>query len=106
MSLEGGRKLSWERSFNSESEVKPDRGFWNKLVDIIAGAPDYHSMVRPYSIATDSHGRIIVTDPGAGACTFSTSPSISTSSSSASVRRRMRCARRNASPSMRRTIFM
>ena len=40
MSLEGGRKLSWEHSFNSESEVKPNRGFWNKLVDVIAGAPD------------------------------------------------------------------
>jgi DNA-binding beta-propeller fold protein YncE len=65
MSLEGGRKLSWEHSFHSESEVKPNRGFWNKLVDVIAGAPDYHSLVRPYSIATDSRGRIIVTDPGA-----------------------------------------
>ena len=32
---------------------------------MIAGAPDYHSLVRPYSIATDSRGRIIVTDPGA-----------------------------------------
>jgi len=65
MSLEGGRTLTWERSFNSEFEVKPDRGFWNKLVDVIAGAPDYRIMVRPYSIVTDSRGRIIVTDPGA-----------------------------------------
>jgi DNA-binding beta-propeller fold protein YncE len=65
MSLEGGRKLTWEHSFSSESEVKPNRGFWNKLVDVIAGEPDYHSLVRPYSIAADSHGRIIVTDPGA-----------------------------------------
>ena len=58
MSLDGGRKLSWEHSFNSESEVKPNRGFWNKLVDVIAGAPDYRFLVRPYSIATDSRGRI------------------------------------------------
>jgi len=65
MSLDGGRRLSWERSFKSEFEVKPNRGFWNKLVDVIAGAPEYHSLVRPYSVATDSHGRIIVTDPGA-----------------------------------------
>ncbi len=65
MSLDGGRKLTWEHSFNSESEVKPNRGFWTKLVDVIAGEPDYHSLVRPYSVATDSHGRIIVTDPGA-----------------------------------------
>jgi DNA-binding beta-propeller fold protein YncE len=66
MSLDSGRKLTWEHSFSSESEVKPNRSFWNKLVDFVAGAPDYHSLVRPYSIATDSHGRIIVTDPGAG----------------------------------------
>ena len=63
--LDGGRKLSYERSFSSEREVKPKRGFWTKVVDVVAGAPDYHSMVRPYSVTTDSRGRIIVTDPGA-----------------------------------------
>ncbi|MGD0891759.1 MAG: 6-bladed beta-propeller [Terracidiphilus sp.] len=65
MSLDGGRKLTWEHSFSSEQEVKPNRSFWNKLADVIAGAPDYHSLVRPYSVVSDSHGRIIVTDPGA-----------------------------------------
>ena len=57
MALDGGRKLSWERSFNSEFEVRPNRGFWNKLVDVIAGAPDYRFLVRPFSIVTDSRGR-------------------------------------------------
>ena len=28
------------------------------------GSPDYKRMVRPYSVATDSKGRMIVTDPG------------------------------------------
>lgn len=65
MSLEGGRTLSWERNVSSETEVRPNRGFWNKLVDIVAGAPEFRFMVRPYSVATDSHGRTIVTDPGA-----------------------------------------
>ncbi len=65
LSLEGGRTLSWEHSFSSENEVKPNRGFWNKLVDVVAGAPEYRFMVRPYSVVTDSRGRIIVTDPGA-----------------------------------------
>jgi DNA-binding beta-propeller fold protein YncE len=65
MSLDGGRSLTWERSFNSEAEVKPNRGFWNKLVDVVAGAPDFKFLVHPYSVATDSRGRIIVTDPGA-----------------------------------------
>lgn len=63
--LEGGRKLTYERNFSWEREVKPKRGFWNKLVDVVAGEPQFHSLVRPYSIVTDSRGRIIVSDPGA-----------------------------------------
>jgi len=62
--MDGGRKLSFERMFSNEHEVKPKRGFWNKLVDVVIGAPAYRSMVRPYSITTDSKGRILVTDPG------------------------------------------
>ncbi len=63
--MDGGRRLSYEHSFSSEREVKPKRGFWNKVIDVVAGAPDYRAMVRPYSVTTDSKGRIIVTDPGA-----------------------------------------
>ncbi len=63
--LEGGRKLTFERSFSLEREVKPKRGFWTKVVDAVAGEPDFHFLVNPYSIATDSRGRVIVTDPGA-----------------------------------------
>jgi DNA-binding beta-propeller fold protein YncE len=63
--MDGGRKLSFERSFSSEREVRPKRGFWRKLVDVVAGEPNFHYLVRPYSIAVDSHGHIIVTDPGA-----------------------------------------
>jgi len=65
LQLEGGRRLSYERSFSSENEVKPKRGFWSRLVDIVAGEPDFHSMIRPYSVVTDSRGRVIVSDPGA-----------------------------------------
>jgi outer membrane protein assembly factor BamB len=63
--LLGGRKLSYERSFNWEREVKPKRGFWTRLVDVVAGEPEFHVLIRPYSVVTDSRGRIIVTDPGA-----------------------------------------
>src|SRR5581483_6988550 len=47
--------------------VRPQRGFWRRTLDVIAGEPDFHKLVRPYSVATDSRGRIIVTDPGAAA---------------------------------------
>ena len=64
LTLSGGRTLSYERSFSSEREVKLKRGFWNRVVDIVAGAPEFRRMNRPYSVVTDSRGRIIVTDPG------------------------------------------
>jgi DNA-binding beta-propeller fold protein YncE len=63
--LDGGRKLTFERTFSLEREVKPKRGFWTRVVDVIAGEPEFHFLVTPYSIATDSHGRVIITDPGA-----------------------------------------
>jgi DNA-binding beta-propeller fold protein YncE len=65
LQLSGGRSLIYERSFSSEREVKLKRGFWTRVLDIVAGAPDYHFLVRPYSVVTDSQGRIIVTDPDA-----------------------------------------
>ena len=65
MTLDGGRSLTWQRNLSSETEVKPNRGFWNKMWDVIAGAPDFRSLVRPYAVAIDSRGRVIVTDPGA-----------------------------------------
>jgi DNA-binding beta-propeller fold protein YncE len=62
--LSGGRSLVYERSFSSQRDVKLKRGFWNRLVDIVAGPPEYHDLIRPYSIAVDSRGKVIVTDPG------------------------------------------
>ena len=63
--MDGGRKLSFERSFSLEREVKPKRSFWTRVVDVIAGLPDFHYLVSPYSLVTDSRGRIIVTDVAA-----------------------------------------
>lgn len=63
--LEGGRKLHYERSFSSEKEVEGKRGFFTKVLDIAIGEPDHPHLVRPYSIAVDSRGRAIVSDPGA-----------------------------------------
>jgi len=63
--MDGGRKLSFERSFSLEREVKPKRSFWTRVVDTIAGQPDFHYLVSPYSVVTDSRGRILVTDVAA-----------------------------------------
>ena len=63
--LDGGRKLVLESTFSMEREATPHRGFWKKTLDIVAGEPQFHALLRPFSVVTDSHGRIIVTDPGA-----------------------------------------
>jgi DNA-binding beta-propeller fold protein YncE len=64
LALPGGRRLVYERSFASDREVKLKRGFWTRVLDLVAGPPEIHNLVRPYSIAVDSRGRVIVTDPG------------------------------------------
>ena len=65
LTMDGGRKLTYEGSFSSESEVQGKRGFFKKVLDVVIGATEYRRLVRPYGIARDSRGRIIVTDPGA-----------------------------------------
>jgi DNA-binding beta-propeller fold protein YncE len=65
LELEGGRRLLYEGSFSSEREVKTKRGFWGRVLDAVAGEPEFHAMIAPYSVATDSSGRVVVTDPGA-----------------------------------------
>lgn len=62
--LDGGRKLTFERVLTSDRDVQGKKGFWKKLVDVVAGEGEQKLLVRPYGIAVDSHGRIIVTDPG------------------------------------------
>ncbi|HVI07652.1 MAG TPA: 6-bladed beta-propeller [Candidatus Binatia bacterium] len=63
--LEGGRKLTFERAFGAEKDVLGKPKFWTRVLNVVAGEPEYKSVMRPYSIAVDSHGRAIVTDPGA-----------------------------------------
>ena len=63
--LDGGRTVKFERVFSNDREVKLKKGFWTKAFDFVVGEPDFHFLVRPYSIVTDSRGRIIVSDPGA-----------------------------------------
>lgn len=65
LEMDGGRRLLYERAFSSERELKPKRSFFTKLVDLVAGAPDMHYLVRPYDVIIDSHGRVLISDPGA-----------------------------------------
>ena len=65
LELEGGRKLRYEGSITSEKEVRTKHSFLGRLLDVVAGEPDFHALINPYSVVTDSQGRIIVTDPAA-----------------------------------------
>ena len=67
ITMDGGRRLEFVRAFSSEKELNPNPSFWKRAVDLVAGPPDYRQLIRPYGIATDSRGRIIVADPGAPA---------------------------------------
>jgi DNA-binding beta-propeller fold protein YncE len=62
--LDGGRRLEFVRAISAETEIKPKRSVWKKIVDLVAGPPEFHRLVRPYGIALDSLGRVIVSDPG------------------------------------------
>jgi DNA-binding beta-propeller fold protein YncE len=65
--LPAGRKLTYQQSVRSESDIGSRQGFWSKLASIVAGPPDLREMVRPYGVAVDSRGRVIVTDPAISA---------------------------------------
>lgn len=64
--LDGGRKLVFEGTLSTERDMQPKRGFWKKMLDVVVGEPEVHALIRPFSVVTDSRGRIIITDPGAG----------------------------------------
>ena len=63
--LEGGRKLTFERSFTSDRDVRGKPGFFTRAFDLVVGQPDLHFLVRPYGVVEDSRGRLIISDPGA-----------------------------------------
>lgn len=65
LELTGGRKLRYEGSISSEKEARGKPNIWARLIGVVAGEPDFHALINPYGVVTDSQGRIIVTDPGA-----------------------------------------
>lgn len=63
--LEGGRRIDFLRIVSSEQDLHRKRSFFNRVVDLVVGAPEWRRMLRPYAVVTDSRGRLLVTDPGA-----------------------------------------
>jgi DNA-binding beta-propeller fold protein YncE len=67
LALDGGRRLEYVRTIDSEQQLRTTRSWLTKVVDFVAGPPEIHRLVRPYNVVTDSQNRLIVTDPGARA---------------------------------------
>jgi DNA-binding beta-propeller fold protein YncE len=65
LELTGGRKLIYKGSISSQKQIRVRHSFWGRLLDAVVGGPELHDLIAPYSVVTDSRGRIIVTDPGA-----------------------------------------
>src|SRR3954471_18936532 len=64
--LDGGRKLTYQQTVTSERDARSNPGFWGKLANVVLGERDYKPLARPYDIAVDSRGRMIITDPALG----------------------------------------
>jgi DNA-binding beta-propeller fold protein YncE len=64
--MDGGRKLTYQQTITSEFDARGNPGFWGKLANVVLGERDYKPLGRPYGVAVDSKGRMIVTDPGLG----------------------------------------
>lgn len=64
--MDGGRKLTYQQTLTSELDVRGNPGFWGKLANVVLGERSYKPLGRPYGVAVDSKGRMIVTDPGLG----------------------------------------
>jgi hypothetical protein len=52
--LEGDRKLTFVQSFSSERETRGKLGFWNKMLDVVAGEPEYHRVKAFTSLTSPS----------------------------------------------------
>jgi DNA-binding beta-propeller fold protein YncE len=59
-------RIEYLRTVPSVREFTKPRGFFSKMVTLLAGTDeDKPELLRPYSTAQDSTGRLLVTDPGA-----------------------------------------
>jgi DNA-binding beta-propeller fold protein YncE len=66
---QGSGSLSFVRAFSSADDVRPSHPILGRTLDIIAGPADpltrADALQSPSAVATDSHHRVFVSDPGA-----------------------------------------
>jgi sugar lactone lactonase YvrE len=59
------RSVEYVRTVPTVGEFTRPRSIWTKLLNLVVGGPERPEITRPYSIAHDSVGRLLVADPGA-----------------------------------------
>lgn len=57
--------IDYLRSIDSVREFSKPKSVWTKVLEWVAGPAETPSLWRPYAVAQDSAGRLIVADPGA-----------------------------------------
>lgn len=62
-------RVSYVASIAKHQDLFAEGGMWNKVATAIGGPRDSH-LVRPYAIAVDPAGGLLVSDPGAGCVHF------------------------------------
>lgn len=61
-----GARVVWVRTIADFKEFGQGRGFWRRALELLGGAEEQRSIVRPYGVVHDASGRLYLADPGAG----------------------------------------
>lgn len=54
-------RISYVRSISTPTDIGASKGFFKKVVELVLGS-DVNDMIKPYGVAVDSTGRVIVAD--------------------------------------------
>ncbi len=59
-------RVEYLGSIATEEDASVRRGFWSRLGNLIVGGPDRRvtALTRPFTVAADATGRLLVADPG------------------------------------------
>jgi len=61
----GRGAIDYLRSIDSVREFSKPKSVWSKMLEWVAGPAETPDLWRPYAVAQDSEGRLLVADPGA-----------------------------------------